>query len=318
MVTAARPQVDVVVVTFNTAELTASALRRLVDDQEGAELRLLVHDNASTDDTVARLAAEVPEAEVEVSPRNVGFAAGVNAAVRRGSAPWVFLLNSDAWPTPGAIETLIATADAHPRAAAVAPRLERPDGTLEHSTHPYPSLRVAATLAFGLTRLIGHRQRDRLLLEGTWAHDRRRPVPWAVGAALLLRRAALEELGGLDERFFMYAEDLEWCWRANRAGWTVWFEPAAVVVHVGNASGDAAYGDRRTEAYLHNTYRLLEDHRGRTWLRAYRWLNVLGCRRNERVARREGDAGRALHWQRAAAAHRRAGTSHDRPLGATP
>lgn len=312
-----RPQVDVVVVTYRTPDLTASALRRLLDGDQGVDLRVLVHDNASGDDTVERLRAEVPEAEVEVSDANLGFAAGVNTALLRSRAPWVLLLNSDAWPEPMAIRRLVDAAGAHPTAAAVAPKLVRPDGRLEHSTHPFPSLGIAAVLAFGIAGVAGRRARERWLLEGSWDHDRPREVPWAVGAALLLRRQALDELGGLDEAFFMYAEDLEWCWRAAQAGWSVWFEPSAVVRHVGNASGSAAYGERRTEAYLHNTYRFLLEARGPLVVRGYRWLSLVGCHRNALSARLRGDRDRAAHWSRVAAAHRRAATAHDRPEAVT-
>src|SRR5260221_7301807 len=156
--------VDVCVVTWNTAELTAEALRRLMDSDQGAALRLLVRDNASTDGTSDLLRERVPEAEVDAGSENLGFAAGVNTLLARSTAPWILLLNSDAWPEPGAIGRLVEAGRAHPRAAAVAPRLERPDGTLEHSTHPFPSVRVAATLAFARKR-ISHERAEELMLE---------------------------------------------------------------------------------------------------------------------------------------------------------
>ena len=238
----ARPRVDVGVVTWNTADLTADALRRLLDEDHGVDLRVLVRDNGSTDGTPERLAERVPEADVDAGGENLGFAAGVNTLLARSTAPWFLALNSDAWPRAGAIGRLVDAAAGRPRAAAVAPRLERPDGTLEHSTHPFPSLGVAAVTAAGGDRWLPRPLADRLLLEPAWDHRRARRVDWAVGAALLLRREAVEDVGGLDERFFMYAEDLEWCHRAARGGWEVWFEPAAVVVHVGNASGRARPG----------------------------------------------------------------------------
>src|SRR5437870_8483465 len=253
MTTEERPTVDVAVITWNTAELTATGLRRLLDSDQGCDVRLLVRDNASSDDTVSVLASRVPEAVVDAGTQNLGFAAGVNTIVRRSTAPWIFLLNSDAWPEPGAIGALVRAARLRPRAAAVAARLERPDGTLEHSTFPFPSIRVAAIMAFR-RRSLSHGRAEELMLEGHWAHDRPRAVDWAVGAALLIRREALEEIGGFDERFFMYVEDVEWCCRAGRRGWEIWFEPAAVVRHVGNVSGRRRYGETRTKEYMRNTY----------------------------------------------------------------
>jgi GT2 family glycosyltransferase len=299
-----RPQVDVVVVTWNTAALTVQALRHLLDTDQGADLRVLVRDNGSDDGTVAAIRRDVPEADVDAGVENLGFAAGVNAALARASAPWVLLLNSDAWPRAGAVGRLVTAAEAQPSYAAVAPRLERPDGSLEHSTHPFPSLRVAATMALGGDRWLPRRLRDHLLLEGTWDHTRPRRVDWAVGAALLIRREALDEIGGLDERFFMYAEDLAWCWEANRRGWRIGFDPTAVVVHVGNASGERGYGERRTTAYLQNTDRWFLAEHGPLRTRIYRMLNRLGARRAQLEARRRGDRAGADWWRSIAAVHR--------------
>ena len=294
--------VDVCVVTWNTAELTADALRRLMDSDQGCTLRLLVHDNASTDGTAELLKERVPEADVDAGSENVGFAAGVNALLAKSTAPWVLLLNSDAWPEPGAIGRLVEAARAHPRAAAVAPRLERPDDGLEHSTFPFPSLRIAALMAFRRAR-ISHERADELMLEGDWTHDRPRRVDWAVGAAILLRREALGAIGNLDERYFMYVEDLEWCWRATTRGWEIWFEPSAIVRHVGNASGAQRYGARRTKAYSANAYLFFERAHGRLATAVYRGLNIAGSGLRYVSARRAGDRELASYWRSQVAAN---------------
>ena len=280
-------------VTFNTAELTVRALRGLFDEDHGCDLRLLVRDNGSTDGTPEAIATHLPEAELEASQDNVGFAAGMNSLLARSDAPWFLALNSDAWPEPGAIATLVTAGERWPDAAAVAPRLERPDGTLEHSTHPFPSIGLAALLATGAWRLLDDERLEALALEGHWDHDRSRAVDWAVGAALLMRRTAVEHIGGFDERFFMYAEDLEWCWRARRHGWDIRFEPSALVRHVGNASGTSTYGSRRTAAYMRNTYRFYRSEHGRLAAAAYRAMNLAGAGRRytgSRLRRRPGEA----------------------------
>ena len=292
----ARPRVDVAVVTWNTAGLTVEALRRLVSSDQGADVRVLVRDNASQDGTAEAIKAEVPGAEVDAGTENLGFAAGVNTILRRTSAPWIFLMNSDAWPEPGAIARLVAAAEGRPRAAVVAPRLERPDGSLEHSTHPFPSLRVAAVAAF-VPRRLPRARADALMLEGAWMHDRPRKVDWAVGAGWLMRRAALEDVGPFDERFFMYVEDLDWCWRAASRGWEIWFEPSAVVRHIGNASGAQRYGERRTEAYMANTYRFYRREHGAVGAAAYRALNLIGASMRYAAAVFGGHAGRARYWR---------------------
>jgi N-acetylglucosaminyl-diphospho-decaprenol L-rhamnosyltransferase len=302
MTPSSRPRVDVCVVTWNTAELTATALRRLLDGDQGCEIRLLVRDNGSSDGTVETLSRVVPEAEIDAGTENLGFAAGVNRLLARSDAPSLFLLNSDAWPEPGAIGRLVETARRHPEAAAIAPRIERPDGTLEHSTYPFPSLRVASVMTFR-RRGMPAEAADELLLEGAWAHDRPRSVEWAVGAALLIPREAIADVGGFDERFFLYVEDLEWCWRAQKRGWDIRFDPSAVVRHVGNASGSQNYGARRTAAYHLNTYRFFRREHGLLASLAYRALNFAGCTGEYLRAKRAGDVDTAAYWRPHIRAH---------------
>ena len=291
-----RPRVDVLVVTWNTAGVTPQALRDLLDSDQGCDLRLLVRDNASEDGTPQALAKLVPEAEIDVG-QNLGFAGGVNTLIPRSDAPWLFLLNPDAWPLPGAIAALVRTAEQHPRAAAVAPRLETPDGELQHSTHTFPSLRLAAKLAFR-GEALPPEQAEELLLEGAWAHDRRRQVDWAHAAAWLIRREALDEIGGLEERFFMYAEDMEWCWRAHNRGWEIWFEPDAVVRHIHMLSGRRRYGSKQTRAHLHSALRFYRREHGTMSAAAWWALNVAGGMMRWTAAARRGERQRARQWRR--------------------
>ncbi|MHB8437627.1 MAG: glycosyltransferase family 2 protein [Acidimicrobiales bacterium] len=285
----ARQRVDVGVVTWNTADLTVEALRHLVDSDQGVDIRILVHDNASSDATADAVARAIPQADVVRHPHNVGFAGAVNMLLDRSDAPWFLALNSDAWPEPGAIGAMVQRAESEPRAAAVAPLLRRPDGEVEHSCHPFPSFAVAAVDALGARRCVPRGWADTHLLEGAWRHDRARSVDWAVGAALLLRRDALDEVGGLDERFFMYVEDLEWCWRVHRAGWEVWFEPGAVVRHVGNASGERRFGQRRAALEAMHLRWFTDDTMGPTRARRYRALLALGQARQYAVSKLSGN-----------------------------
>jgi GT2 family glycosyltransferase len=267
--------VDVGVVTWNTAELSADSLRALLDSDQGVDIRLLVRDNASSDGTVATLTRRVPEADIDAGTQNLGFSGGVNTLLRRSDAPYFFLLNSDAWPLEGAIGRLVEVARRTPNVAAVVPRMEYPDGTMQHSTHPFPSLRVAAIANFGWNR-ISRERADDLQFEGAWMHDRPRRVDWALGAAMLIPRPAIDAVGGFDERFFFYAEDLEWCWRAHTLGYDVWFEPSAVVHHVHSASGDQLYGGMRTRAHLRNALRFYGRAHGAPAAAAWWGVNTAG------------------------------------------
>lgn len=280
-----RKRVDVGIVTWNTRDLTLQCLRRLKETSGDLDMRILIRDNASSDGSAGAIAAAFPEAEVDAGVTNLGFAAGVNTLLARSDAPWFLALNSDAWPEPKAISRLIETAEMHPGAAIVAPRVERPDGQLEHSTHRFPSLRFGAVVATGAYRWLGPAFGRRWFIETYWLHDEPCTVDWAVGAAWLMRRSAVEEVGPLDERYFMYVEDLEWCWRATKLGWEIRFDPSAVFKHVGNASGAQAYGRKRTETWLHNTYSFYSEAHGPTAAAAFRALNILAAGRLYLMAR---------------------------------
>jgi N-acetylglucosaminyl-diphospho-decaprenol L-rhamnosyltransferase len=286
-------RVDVGVVTWNTRDVTVEALRRLLETDHGVDVRVLVRDHASHDGTAD--AVEALGVQVDRHDGNPGFAAGVNALVRRSDASLFLALNSDAWPEPGALGRLVAALEQHPRAAVVAPSLRRPDGTPEPVALPFPGLRTAARSAFGTPALA----------QPTSTAE----ADWLVGAALLLRRAALDEVGGLDESFHMYAEDVEWCWRVRQAGWQVLVEPSAVVVHVGGASADQAFGSGRSAAVTRSTDLFLRRTRGPVVARAYQGLAACGAARRLLAARRRGDAGLAAHWRRELAAAVRTGAA---------
>ena len=300
------PAVDVGVVTWNTVDVTRRALTHLMSTDQGCRIRLYVRDNGSSDGTVEMISREFPGAVLDADGRNLGFGAGMNRLIERsaeGGGPWFLALNPDAWPEPGAIGRLVSSGESLATAAAVAPRIERPDGTLEHSTHPFPSVRMALLHALGGRWWLPDKVLEREMLEGHWLHDRLRPVDWAVGAALLMRRSLLEELGGFDERFFMYAEDLEWCWRVHRAGYDVLFEPDARFVHVGNVSGAQAYGADRVWVETDSAYEFHRMAHGRVATAVYRFLSAVAASEMWAGARLRADHAAAGRWAAQARAH---------------
>ena len=295
--------VDVGVVTWNTASITPDALRRLLDTEQGCRLRLLVRDNGSSDGTPDAIRDRVPEASVDADEHNLGFAGGLNRLIAASRASWFLALNPDAWPEPGAIGRLLRAGQALPTAAAVAPRIERPDGTLEHSTHAFPSVRMALIHALGARTWMAPRKLEREMVLDFWQHDESRLVDWAVGAALLMRRSALDEIGPWDEGYFMYAEDIDWCRRAFDAGWDILFEPDARFRHVGNASGAQAYGASRVDRETAALLRYYRKTHGRLATGIYRGVSAIACteqwararwQRNHTAAERFSREARAL------------------------
>ncbi|HYC30790.1 MAG TPA: glycosyltransferase family 2 protein [Gemmatimonadales bacterium] len=223
----------VAVISWNTRELLRRCLGTVMLN---APAQVVVVDNGSSDGSIPMVREEFPGVRLEVLDENPGYGAASNVAFTRCSAEYVLLLNSDTELRPGALEALVAHLDRCPRAGIVGPRLLNPDGSLQKSTFPFPSPLVPFVKRRPLADLVGLVPGLRDAFVGAWAHDHTRRVPWVLGAALAIRRAAFEQVGGFDESYVMYYEEVDLCYRLRRAGWETHFTPATEVVHVGGAS----------------------------------------------------------------------------------
>jgi GT2 family glycosyltransferase len=221
------------IVNHNTRDLLRACVRSALE--AGADEVVLV-DNASTDGAPAMVRAEFPAVRVAANAHNPGMGAACNQAVGLCAAPYVLLLNSDTVLRPGALAALAAYLDAHPRAGLAGPRLLNPDGSLQPSCFHDPTPAHVALELAGAEALIARLPLLRGRYLRTWAHDRARQAPWVLGAALAVRRAAFAQVGGFDESYFMYSEEVDLCRRLRLAGWEVHFTPATEVTHVGGAS----------------------------------------------------------------------------------
>jgi N-acetylglucosaminyl-diphospho-decaprenol L-rhamnosyltransferase len=227
------PLVDVVVVAYNSAANLRACIEPLT---AAADLRVLVVDNASSDDGAATV-QDLPVTLVS-SPTNVGFAAGSNLGWRSGNAPYVLFLNPDASVDPTGVRAL-AEAASDPAIGAVAPRIVDSDGAVEYSQHRFPTLSSVLIQALLLDRIPGLGNREHGDVTDPQAYESQGSPDWVGGACLLLRRSTLEWLGGFDERFFMYAEDMDLCRRIRDLGLDVRFVPAIEIRHEGGASASA-------------------------------------------------------------------------------
>jgi N-acetylglucosaminyl-diphospho-decaprenol L-rhamnosyltransferase len=248
-----RDDVAVVVVAYNALPW----LERCLESVRGYDT--IVVDNGSTDGSVTLVRERFPEGRL-IEQSNVGMGGGNNAGMSAAppAARYCFLLNSDAWVVGGAIDELARFADAHARAAVVAPKLRNPDGTLQRSVRGYPTTWRLATEYLFVRRLAPRTTLLNPLYVGGFDHETAREVEWLQGTALLVRREAAEAVGGFDESFFMFSEETDWLYRFRRAGWQVWFDPAAEVVHVGGAS----HGGRMYVENLRGHLRFAAKHYG--------------------------------------------------------
>jgi N-acetylglucosaminyl-diphospho-decaprenol L-rhamnosyltransferase len=240
-----------VVVTYNALPWVEQCL----DSVRGEET--VVVDNGSGDGTVDVVRELFPDVHV-IEQENLGLAAGWNAGMAVVSGRYFLILNADAWMTEGSLARLVRHADDHPEAAVVGPRLLNTDGTLQRSVRGVPTLWRLATEYFFLRKLAP----DTRILNGFYAggfeHDVSREVEVVMGACMLVRREAVEQVGPLDEAFFLFSEETDWCHRFRQAGWSVLFYPGAECVHVGGAS----HGGRMFRENVRGHLRFLAKHRG--------------------------------------------------------
>ena len=252
---------------FHPEELDVQeALERagLAGEQEPAEaatLDVLVVDNGSIDYSADMVEARFPEARLIRTHRNLGFAGGNNVGYRASAGRYFLLLNSDTVVPRGAITRLVRFADATPEAAFVGPKVVNPDGSLQYSCRRFPNLRAALLRNTPLARFARNSTAVRDYLMTDWCHDTPREVDWLSGCCLLVRREAAEQIGLLDEEYFMYCEDMDWCFRAREAGWQSVYFPAAKLVHEVGKSSDKL--PRRMIAYHHlSMYKFYRKHYG--------------------------------------------------------
>ncbi len=251
----AGPTLLVVIVNYRIADLVIDCLRSIEAEIDGYPgRRVVVTDNASGDGSVDRIAGAIADEGwggwVELMPlaTNGGFSSGNNAAIRpalAGDDPprYVLLLNPDTVARPGAIAALLDFLAARPEVGLAGSRLEDPDGTPQYSAFPFPSIlgELDVTLRLGfVTKLLRARVGE------PSAPEEARRVDWVAGASLMVRREVFDAIGTLDDGYFMYYEEVDFCLRAARAGWPCWYVPASRVVHlVGRASGVTDRGATR-------------------------------------------------------------------------
>jgi GT2 family glycosyltransferase len=237
--------VSIVIVNWNGGRLLTRCIETIISSAPKATYEIVIVDNASTDDSLtnlrtSELAAPLLDSEqirIIYNTENRGFGAANNQAFAIVDSPYVFLLNLDTEVPPGTIDTLIEKLKSDPKIGACGPKMLNPDGSLQVSVFFNPP-RVWHTVIsqLWLYRLLPRRIRGELLLGRHWDHDRERSVPMLGGAAILARREMIEQVGGFDERFHMYAEDNEWCWRITNSNWRLLFVPEALLLHHGAAS----------------------------------------------------------------------------------
>jgi GT2 family glycosyltransferase len=238
-------------VTYNAAPYIEQCLSSV------AGRETVVVDHGSTDRTVPLVREKFPHVRL-VQQENLGLASGWNRGIRETTAPWVLILNADAWAVGDGVERLLGFAESRPDAGMVGPKLLNTDGTLQRSVRGFPTLWRLTTEYFFLRKLGPRTRALNAFYAGGFEHDRVTEAEFVMGSVMLVRRAAIDQVGPLDEDFFLFSEETDWAYRFGRAGWKVLFYPGAEFVHVGGAS----HGGRMFTENLRGHLRFLAKHRG--------------------------------------------------------
>ena len=228
---------SVIVVNYKSRDSLMECLAALEAGGAPARREVVVIDNASGDGVAEALAGAFPGARLIANRENVGYARAVNQGIAASSGRYLLVMNPDCVVGPGAVGTLAGHLDHHPRCAVAGPRIHNPDGSLEYSARAFPD---HFTFLFNryslLTRWFPGNPWSRRYLLSDWDHSSTRDVDWLSGACLMVRREAIERVGPMDETFFMFNEDVDWCRRMKLGGWAVTYVPEASVVHHVGAS----------------------------------------------------------------------------------
>lgn len=224
---------SVLIVNWNTKDALAHCLRALPEAVAPVTGETIVVDNGSSDGSPQMVRASFPWVRLVENRENVGFVRATNQAIAESRGAYLVLLNSDAIAPPGSLARMVSFLQAHPEAGVAAPKLVHPDGSFQASYARFPTLLSESLSAFGLNRLLWGPTHPS---PPPQPDEAPRPVDWAPGACLLLRRQVIETVGPLDEEFWMYSEDADLCYRIHRAGWKVYYLPDVEIVHLGGAS----------------------------------------------------------------------------------
>ena len=258
------PDLSAILVNWNSCEVTAAAIASVLEHTKGIALEILVVDNGTTrDDSVRELPRRFPTIVLVENPRNLGFAVANNRGIARARGRCVLLLNNDTIQTEDALSAAVRYMDAHAGVGALGILHRNADAARspQPSAHPFPNpwRELASLLGLPTTGM------------APYSMEMERDADWVVGSFLLMRRECLEDVGPLDERFFIYDEDIDWCRRAWARGWTVRFWPGASMVHLGGA----AKPFMKDKTFIYFRSRLSYIRKYHTWIPAALYYLVM-------------------------------------------
>jgi len=235
-------KLSIIILNYKSLGLVKNCLKAIKDLSLDLNYETIVVDNNSKDDSVKYIEENYFDVKLIKSAKNMGFSGGNNLGIRQAQGEYVLILNPDILVLSKAIETMIEFMDQHPQAGICGPKLINPDGSLQYSCSRWPDwhLPFYRRSYFSRTK-IAQNWIDNYLMKD-WNHKTDSPIDWLFGACLMIRQVAIKEVGLLDERYFMYMEDLDWCRRFWGKNWEVWYLPQAEVIHYHHRESAIGFG----------------------------------------------------------------------------
>jgi len=230
---------SIIVVNWNTCDLLAKCLECVETTVKKISYETIVVDNNSTDGSQAMVQTRFPQVKLIANGDNVGFATANNQGIQISEGRYVLLLNSDAFVKENTIDRMVAFMDAHPEAGMAGCKLLYEDGRLQPSCATFPTLATEFYIAIGLDKLFPKSKIFGKYLMTDWDYSTTREVDVIMGAFMLARKSVIEQVGMMDESFFMYSEEVDWCYRFKAAGWKILFTPEVECIHIWGGSSRA-------------------------------------------------------------------------------
>jgi len=257
---------SIIIVTHNSASVIVRCLQSIQKNPPSCSYEVVVVDNASRDGTVEKVKKSFPDVSVISNESNLGYSRGVNQGISFSNGKWILILNPDIEVNPGSIDSLIEFMERTPDTGIAASKLVYPDGTLQHSCRRFYTLSALILRRTFLGKIFPNARplREHLMLD--YDHEKPRKVDWVIGACMMVRREALNNVGKMDERFFLYFEDLDWCYRMAKHGWAVYYVPQSVMVHRYERSSARAIINRPLIIHLLSMLRYAEKWNGLFYL----------------------------------------------------
>lgn len=299
--------VSIIVVSYNTRDVLRDCLAAIEAGCDGVSFETFVVDNASSDCSAEMVGHHFPSVRLLSNERNMGFAAANNVALGHAVGRYILLLNPDTMLAPGAVAQMVRFMDARPSVGYCGPRLLSADGSHQPSARRFPTMLSAAFSMVGMSQRYP-RSQHALDLHLLWSDRRNFRADWLTGACLMVRAKCAREVGALDEGFFMYYEETDWCRRMASAGWEGWYVASAEVVHLGGKSVEHAgearpFSGDHPEHWVRSSRRYIRRHYGLAGMVVSEALQVIlyaliwmrhRWRRADQSQRKAGDAAAAI------------------------